>query len=470
MRKPKKMQAGGYADASDDTSYDEDLDYQDYGPDYGGLSGDEDFTEDPDMGYSSAAGPDDGGGAGYSLDTNAQTLAPFAALQARQQSALQQLEAAKARAVEALQPKQDRSAMWLAIAQGLLSPTRTGGFAESLGNAAGGAAPYQQHYADVENANKAKVADLDYGLAQALYEQSIKNPQIIDWYARNPAGVVGKQKALVIDGQPVPFGEIFTPTGRAGGNTFLDKLNWYANANPEQRAIYDKILAPKANQSVVNVQSNVPYETQDQKNAADLKSDMAKEANKALNLSTQLNAVRPEIEKTPDAYFGPGGPGLVWAGKAMRQLGFDVGEGLDSASFVSAIMSHLGPAQRIVGSGSSSDRDVSLFMNSLPGLTQTKEGNLALIKYYNKMTQFNRKLVKIMNAAADRGDFYGMGDEAQAEIDKLGRIFTDQEESELQRLGQGKTVSSQGKPSKRHVDVDITPEGDLIFNPGAPSQ
>lgn len=469
--RPKRMADGGYTSYDDQSPYDpeEDFTYDDSG-DSGGYGPIPDDLLDEDDRFMGMGSQGDGGayptGPGYVDSQNAASMAPFAALAQKQQDSLQLLRDAQRRAVRALRPNDDHSAMWLSIASGLLAPTRTGAFGESLGVAAGNAAPYMQRYADADQAYKGQLTQMDYDLAQSLYKDANRPAQIIDWYARNPDGSVGKQKAMLVDGMPVPFGEIFTPGSRF--SSFRDRIEWYANASPQERAMYDKLFAPRANQSITNVTNSVPYETQDQKNAADTKKAMADEAYKSLNLANQLNAVLPEIQKTPDVFFGPGGPGLVWAGKAMKQLGFDIGDGVDSASFVSAIMSHLGPAQRIVGSGASSDKDVALFMNSLPGLTQTKAGNIALVKYYNKMAQYNRRLVKILNAAAGRGDFYGMDEQAQAEIDKLGRIFTDDEYAEIESLSNASAPPT-GRSRKSMPSVDVEENGDeIIIKPGVP--
>lgn len=438
-------------------------DYLDYG-----MGGD--FANDSssnDGGYydNSSDGVDysGGGSSGYGssdLSQNNSSLEAFKAVQARQQNALQALKDAQARAVASLQPKQDKSAMWLAVAQGLLSPTRTGSFGESLGNAAGGAAPYAQHYADANVAARQGIANMDYGLAQAMYQDAMKPPQIIDWYARNADGTVGKQKALVVNGQPIPFGEVLTPRG-AGSNM---KANLDLFADPKYGPLLQKYMqmSHPANQSVTNVTNSVPYESQDQKNAADFKKTLAEEANKSLQLSSQLNAVLPEMQKLPNAYFGPGGEGLVWAGKAMKQMGFDVGDNVDKAGFVQAIMNHLGPAQRIIGSGSSSDRDVQLFMGSLPGLMNTKEGNIALVKYYSEMAQFNRKLLKIYDSAAKRGDYYALDDQAQKEINDLGSIFTPDEKAELQKYQGGTTSSSNKKLPRGGTPFNLQDNGDTI--------
>ena len=59
---------------------------------------------------------------------------------------------------------------------------------------------------------------------------------------------------------------------------------------------------------------------------------------------------------------------------------------------MASIQSRLGPAQRIQGSGSSSDRDVSLFMRGLPSTTNPGPTNAAIRADYER--QYNNALLK----------------------------------------------------------------------------
>lgn len=476
-RKIPKLKTGDYLD-TDNYGMGEAYDSYD---DSNAVPGEADDAMDDGVNYMDAGASDDAqdyqdadqsapSSAPYSsanLAQNGTTVQAFQGLQKKQQDALQLLKDAQARAVASLQPAPDKSAMWLSVAQGLLSPTRTGGFAESLGNAAGNAAPYEQHYADADSANKQGIATMDYNMAQQLYKDATKAPQIIDWYARNGAGAVGRQKALMVDGQPVPFGEVYAPgkTTMDQGAALKAKVDAYNNLSPDEKAAYDA-MHPKPAGTNVNVNSGGQFEKESQKKAADRLDDLFKQADTSRQLAVQLNAVAPYLEKTPNAYFGPGGAGLVALGKGLKQIGFDVGDGLDNASFVQSIMSHLGPAQRIQGSGSSSDRDVKLFMDSLPGLSQTKDGNRMLIKYYNKLNDYNQKLVRIIRSySKDHPDFYGIEDLPTEEINKAGRVFSDADLSEMQALAAGKSDNPHG--AVQTVNQKVNDDGTITLTPGS---
>ena len=59
---------------------------------------------------------------------------------------------------------------------------------------------------------------------------------------------------------------------------------------------------------------------------------------------------------------------------------------------MNAIQSRLGPAQRIQGSGSSSDRDVQLFMGGLPSINKPGPANAAIRADYDR--QYKNSLLK----------------------------------------------------------------------------
>ncbi|MBD8663136.1 hypothetical protein IFT59_07700 [Rhizobium sp. CFBP 8752] len=61
-------------------------------------------------------------------------------------------------------------------------------------------------------------------------------------------------------------------------------------------------------------------------------------------------------------------------GPWAQSIGIEV-EGLDEAQAYESLKSRIAPGMRVPGSGASSDTDVNMFMNSLPSLGNTPEGN-----------------------------------------------------------------------------------------------
>lgn len=71
---------------------------------------------------------------------------------------------------------------------------------------------------------------------------------------------------------------------------------------------------------------------------------------------------------------GKGAQAMAMIGPYAQALGINV-DGLDAAQAYQSIVNRMAPNMRPVGSGASSDRDVSIFMSSLPGLGNTPGGN-----------------------------------------------------------------------------------------------
>ncbi len=84
------------------------------------------------------------------------------------------LSAARDRLMKQREP--DKSAQWLAMAQGMLAPTKTGGFGESLGRTAG-------LVAEARETERERVTDID----EKLLDTEVKLEQIARGYGRSAA-------------------------------------------------------------------------------------------------------------------------------------------------------------------------------------------------------------------------------------------------------------------------------------------
>jgi len=87
-----------------------------------------------------------------------------------------------------------------------------------------------------------------------------------------------------------------------------------------------------------------------------------------------------------------------------------------------AALNYLGPRMRTPGSGASSDRDVSIFMNSLPTLLGTAEGNTLAINTLGAMNSY-RERVGDLAAQVQLGKI--KPDNFEAEVAKIGDPFAD---------------------------------------------
>lgn len=108
----------------------------------------------------------------------------------------------------------------------------------------------------------------------------------------------------------------------------------------------------------------------------------------AINLSQSLAPVKSAILN------GVQTGALADVNLSLGKVGQALGLPSDTSGqeLITAIQNKLGPAQRIAGSGASSDRDVSIFMGSIPNLSTTPQGNLAIIHYLDKTSEYAKKV------------------------------------------------------------------------------
>ena len=403
----QRMQDGGTPDPSADET----------DPNYDGMS---DGTQDEGDVYTSGGGglpddlmmPDDKAlGMGKSkspyagidpAQQNAADLAPFKMMQQRQDYALQALKDAQKRATDALRPSGDNRAMWLSIASGLLAPTRTGSFGESLGYGAGNAAPYMEKNAEANTAYKQALTNMDYGMAQNIYQQSIRPPQLIDWYARNPQGVVGKQKAMIVNGTPVPFGEVFTPQG-AGGN-LQAKIDYYAKVTGKSPAEIAGMMLQKPN---TNIAVNGPVEESSADKA--IGTGEGTEYVKIQDAGKDANINMAKMERLGQllqaAGTGKYRGDINEFQKALKTLGVDpsVYGVTDKTAVVDAakpMINELALAARSTSSGggmpgSLSDSDRRFLTEMVPSLETSPAAIPMLVDYYKRLSQRDIDIARI---------------------------------------------------------------------------
>ena len=99
---------------------------------------------------------------------------------------------------------------------------------------------------------------------------------------------------------------------------------------------------------------------------------------------------------------GKGAQVLATIGPYAQALGIDV-ENMNEIQAYEAITARLAPQMRAVGSGASSDRDVSMFLQSLPNLRNTQGGNEIIARTMQAVAQ-NKIDASEIAGAAQRGD------------------------------------------------------------------
>ncbi|MBS1065934.1 hypothetical protein JK164_08170 [Gluconobacter kondonii] len=112
---------------------------------------------------------------------------------------------------------------------------------------------------------------------------------------------------------------------------------------------------------------------------------------------------------------GKGAQFLAAVGPYAQAIGVNV-KGLDQTQAFNAIVDRMAPSMRPVGSGSSSDTDVRMFMNSLPTLANTNGGNQIIAGTMQALQQ-NKVQAADIASQAQRGQISWQ--DAETQIRKL---------------------------------------------------
>jgi len=138
----------------------------------------------------------------------------------------------------------------------------------------------------------------------------------------------------------------------------------------------------------------------------------------------------------------------------LKQLAAEAGllgdeelQNLTNQEIIDSVASFLVPRMRVVGSGSSSDRDMDFFSKSTIRMANTPEANLLIASMQKQVMDYNKKRLSLFeNYVKKQGDDFGFADFAD---EKMGRLYqkpaTDKEFTKL-------------------VDDGKIKEGDVFFN------
>jgi hypothetical protein len=133
--------------------------------------------------------------------------------------------------------------------------------------------------------------------------------------------------------------------------------------------------------TTVNVGGDNAFDKGIAEGQAKMFTDMVQGGIDAKTEYSQVNDLEQNLSKIPG--------GLVGGMQSLAaQWKIPLGPGAGSVQAADAIISKLIPAQRVPGSGSSSDRDFATFKAALPSLFNTTEGNALIIQTMKAMAQF----------------------------------------------------------------------------------
>ena len=115
-----------------------------------------------------------------------------------------------------------------------------------------------------------------------------------------------------------------------------------------------------------------------------------------------LNAMYDVVTGMADDDFlqsGAGSETMLDIAKWGEAFGLTMSENASDLELLRSISNRIAPSMRQPGSGSTSDVEFQAFMESLPHMSTTKRGNLAIISHLNAMTEYANDMALIKKQA-----------------------------------------------------------------------
>jgi hypothetical protein len=151
---------------------------------------------------------------------------------------------------------------------------------------------------------------------------------------------------------------------------------------------------------------------------------MNEAANQMFGTRELFSRARQALAAAPE---GQGAQFAPFIGQVGRSLGIDI-PGTTEAEVLQSITARLAPAQRIAGSGATSDRDINLFLQAVPRLGRTREGNLQILEMGERVADRTLEIARLWRQHAGSPDLIDI-------INKLPPIFSDEERRALTEPG-----------------------------------
>lgn len=195
------------------------------------------------------------------------------------------------------------------------------------------------------------------------------------------------------------------------------------------RAIVDRRGAPPTTNVNVDNRSESALLRAD----TDTLKDINTGATQARGLLSLFDRAETAIRNTPE---GAGAQFAPIVGQLARSLGFNI-EGTSEAEVLRSIQNQMASLQRLPGSGATSDRDMALFLQAVPRLGNTRDGNLALVDMGRRLMQRRIEEAGVFRRHIGQPDL-------QERLDALPPIFSEREREMLAGTPQAPAGAAQG--------------------------
>lgn len=242
--------------------------------------------------------------------------------------------------------------------------------------------------------------------------------------------------------------------GAAGENTPADRA---ANAElyglkPGTSQYQSYVLTGKLPEGAGDSEQSKEFRKEAAKQSAEIYHGHAKDGNAAV---ATLNDIDRLQELSNVVGSGKMAAMMPTVGPWLQSMGLEP-KGLQESQMFQAIINKLAPALRQAGSGAMSDKDLEIFLHSLPSLSQTKEGRDGIMKQMRSINEYAVQKGRVAQAALT-GKLHPQ--DADAQIQKLQDGLKQQVSpgnslrEKLRALPDGSAVdgASIGQPGKQFV-------------------
>lgn len=185
------------------------------------------------------------------------------------------------------------------------------------------------------------------------------------------------------------------------------------------------------------------------------------------NAAQMLGDVQQLADLGKQINTGKGAQVLLSLGPYAESLGIDI-KGLGPEQAFNSIVSRLAPSMRPTGSGSSSDTDVRMFLQSLPSLGNTQDGNAMISSTLASVQQHKMAAADIASKSLIPKEQGGITwQEAESQIRKLPNPY--QGFNEYRKTHQAGDAAPAPGPSGKQAPAVGSEEGGYRFKGGNPA-
>jgi hypothetical protein len=245
---------------------------------------------------------------------------------------------------------------------------------------------------------------------------------------------------------------IFTAPRAPEAPTEMDRLMSAAGlqpGSPEAQAVARAILDRRGMPPQNNINVDNRAESALMRADTDTLKAVNEGVNQALSLRNVFDRASQAIRTAPE---GQGAQLAPFLGQAARTLGMDI-PGTTEAEVLRSITNQLASLQRIPGSGATTDTDMRLFLQSVPRLGNTREGNVALLDMGRRLAERRLEEARIWRQHVGQPDLIDR-------LNALPPVFRDDEREMLAGAPQQPQPGGVAGPSG--MTMEPPPNGQAI--------